>query len=518
MRREKTTDIDFREGCKPGDIVLELREITKRFPGVLANDRINFTVKAGEVHALLGENGAGKTTLMNIIYGLYQPDEGEIYLRGKKVVISSPLDAIRLGIGMVHQRFKLVPTLTVTENIILGLKEGGMIGKNKRVVERIEKLSEEFSLQVDPHARIWQLSAGEKQRVEILKMLYRDAQILVLDEPTSILTPAEAEQLSLLLRRMATRKMAVVPFITHKLPEVTATSDRVTVLRHGRVVEEIMTAQTNPRELARKMVGKSILFHLKKPEVAIGKPVLEIKNLKVLNDKGFPALNGISMTIREGEILGIAGVAGNGQSELAEVIAGMRPAGSGKIILLGEDITHLPTRKRIKKGLGHIPEEYMMGIVPDFSVADNLVLDKYFEEPFTYRWGFNRKAVDLFAEEMISKYKIRTPSKDTPAIHLSGGNLQKLILAREISHHPRLLITNLPTHGLDVGATEFIQNQLLALKKDQCAILLISGDLDEILSVSDRIAVLYEGRITGIVPAPEAEKDKIGALMAGIES
>ncbi len=518
MGKEKTTDINFRAGVKQGETVLELRNITKRFPGVLANDHINFDVKAGEVHALLGENGAGKTTLMNIIYGLYQPDEGEIYLRGKKVVISSPLDAIALGIGMVHQRFKLVPSLTVTENIILGLKEGGNIGRKKRVVERIEKLSEKFSLQVDPHARIWQLSAGEKQRVEILKMLYRDAQILVLDEPTSILTPAEAEQLSLLLRRMATEEMAVVPFITHKLPEVIATSDRVTVLRRGRVVEEIRTDRTNPRDLARKMVGKSVLFHLEKPEVVIGEPVLEIKNLQALNDKGFEALNGISLTIREGEILGIAGVAGNGQSELAEVIAGMRPVLSGKIILLGKDITNLSTRKRIEKGLGHIPEEYMMGIVPDFSVADNLVLDKYFEEPFTHRWGLDRKAVDRFAEEMIPRYNIRTPSKETPAIHLSGGNLQKLILAREISHHPRLLITNLPTHGLDVGATEFIQNQLLALKREQCAILLISEDLDEILSISDRIAVLYEGRITGIMPAGEAKKDTIGALMAGIES
>lgn len=518
MGKEETTDINFREGVRRGETVLELRNITKRFPGVLANDHINFDVKAGEVHALLGENGAGKTTLMNIIYGLYQPDEGEIYLRGKKVAISSPLDAIGLGIGMVHQRFKLVPSLTVTENIILGLKEGGIIGRKKRVVERIERLSEKFSLQVDPRARIWQLSAGEKQRVEILKMLYRDAQILVLDEPTSILTPAEAEQLSLLLRRMATEEMAVVPFITHKLPEVIAISDRVTVLRRGRVVEEIRTDRTNPRDLARKMVGKSVLFHLEKPEVAIGEPVLEIKNLQALNDKGFAALNGISLTIREGEILGIAGVAGNGQSELAEVIAGMRPALSGKIILLGEDITSLPTRKRIEQGLGHIPEEYMMGIVPDFSVADNLVLDKYFEEPFAHRWGLDRKAVDRFAEEMIPMYNIRTPSKETPAIHLSGGNLQKLILAREISHHPRLLITNLPTHGLDVGATEFIQNQLLALKREKCAILLISEDLDEILSVSDRIAVLYEGRITGIMPAEEAKKDTIGALMAGMES
>ena len=517
MGKENTTKIGFREGCQAGDMVLELRNITKRFPGVLANDHINFDVKSGEVHALLGENGAGKTTLMNIIYGLYQPDEGEIYLRGKKVVINSPLDAIALGIGMVHQRFKLVPSLTVAENIILGLKEGGIIGRMKRVVDRIEKLSEKYSLQVDPQSRIWQLSAGEKQRVEILKMLYRDAQILVLDEPTSILTPAEAEQLSLLLCRMATEEMAVVPFITHKLPEVIAISDRVTVLRRGKVVEEIRTDQTNPRDLARKMVGKSVLFELKKPEVAIGEPVLEISNLQVLNDKGIKALNGISLTIRESEILGIAGVAGNGQSELAEVIAGLRRVLSGKIIFSGEDITGLSTRRRIEKGIGHIPEEYMIGVVPDFSVADNLVLDKYFEEPFAHRWGLDHKAVERFAREMIPQYNIRTPSKDTPAIHLSGGNLQKLILAREISHHPRLLIANLPTHGLDVGAAEFIQNQLLALKLEKCAILLISEDLDEIMSVSDRIAVLYEGRITGMVPAADARKDRLGAWMAGVK-
>ena len=518
MDKERTIDISFREGIRRGDTVLSLKNITKRFPGVLANDHISFDVKAGEVHALLGENGAGKTTLMNIIYGLYQPDEGEIYLRGKKVVISSPLDAIRLGIGMVHQHFKLVPSLTVTENIVLGLKEEGITGRKKIIVERIRKLSEEFSLQVDPHARIWQLSVGEKQRVEILKMLYRNAQILVLDEPTSILTPDEAEQLSLLIRRMVAEEMAVIPFITHKLPEVSATTDRVTVLRRGKVVEEISTGQTNPRDLARKMVGKSVLFHLEKPEVAIGGSVLEIKNLHVLNDKGFPALNGISLTIRENEILGIAGVAGNGQSELAEVIAGLRVALSGKIILLGEDITGLPTRKRIEKGLGHIPEEYIMGIALDFSVADNLVLDKYFEKPFSNRWGLDQKEVDRFADEMISRYNIHTPTKETPAVHLSGGNLQKLILAREISHHPKLLIANLPTQGLDVGAAEFIRNQLLALKGRRCAILLISEDLDEILSVSDRIAVLYEGNINGIIPAGEAKKETIGALMAGIKS
>jgi len=517
MQKENTNKIGFCEGCQAGDMILELRNITKRFPGVLANDHINFDVKSGEVHALLGENGAGKTTLMNIIYGLYQPDEGEIYLRGKKVVINSPLDAIALGIGMVHQRFKLVPSLTVAENIILGLKEGGIIGRMKRVVDRIKKLSEKYSLQVDPQSCIWQLSAGEKQRVEILKMLYRDAQILVLDEPTSILTPAEAEQLSLLLRRMATEEMAVVPFITHKLPEVIATSDRVTVLRRGKVVEEIRTDQTNPRDLARKMVGKSVLFELKKPKVAIGEPVLEISNLQVLNDKGIKALNGISLTIRESEILGIAGVAGNGQSELAEVIAGLRRVLSGKIIFSGEDITGLSTRRRIEKGIGHIPEEYMIGVVPDFSVADNLVLDKYFEKPFAHRWGLDHKAVERFAQEIIPQYNIRTPSKDTPAIHLSGGNLQKLILAREISHHPRLLITNLPTHGLDVGAAEFIQNQLLALKLEKCAILLISEDLDEIMSVSDRIAVFYEGRITGMVPAADAVKDRLGAWMAGVK-
>jgi simple sugar transport system ATP-binding protein len=511
--------------AKPGETVIEMRGITKRFPGVVANDDIDFDVKAGEIHALLGENGAGKTTLMNIMYGLLQPDEGEIYVRGRKVVMRSPKDAIALGIGMVHQHFMLVEPHTVTENVILGLKSPkGILLDLEGAKRRIEELSKKYGLKVDPDAKIWQLSVGERQRVEIIKALYRGAQILILDEPTAVLTPPEVKELMAIIRRMAEQGHAVVPFITHKLPEVMAISDRVTILRRGKVVARIRTKDARESELARHMVGREVLFTIEKNPAKPGRVVLEVRNLKALSDRGLPALKNVSFSIREGEILGVAGVAGNGQRELAEVIAGLRRAVAGRVLIDGRDVTNLPPREIIKQGLGHIPEDRMgMGLILDFSIAENIILETHSDPPFAYRWilpfkkrwFIDQDEVDKYAEKLLLEYNIVAAGKDTLARHLSGGNLQRLILARELSREPKVLVANQPTRGLDVGATEFIRRKLLEQRDRGVAILLISEDLDEVMSMSDRIAVLYEGEIMGILPAEKAKVEEVGMMMAG---
>jgi len=504
-----------------------MRGITKRFPGVLANDHIDFDIKAGEIHALLGENGAGKTTLMNILYGFYRPDEGEIRIRGKRVVLRSPKDAIDLGIGMVHQHFMLVPPLTVTENVILGLKSSREPFLDlDRAEKQIVELSKKFGLKVDPKAKIEQLSVGEKQRVEIIKALYRGAQILILDEPTAVLTPPEVKELMIILRRMAKEGLAVIPFITHKLPEVMAIGDRVTVLRRGKVVARIRTKRTDERSLAKKMVGRKVLFRVKKYRCKISKLVLNVKNLWALNDKGLPALKNVSFSICGGEILGIAGVAGNGQRELAEVLTGLRKATRGRVYVRGKDMTNKSPGKFIDQGVGHIPEDRLgMGLVMDFSIAENLVLETHSKPPFAHqwfmpfdkKWFLNRHEIDKHAEKLISEYDIMTPSKDVPARNLSGGNLQRLILARELSRNPRVLIANQPTRGLDVGATEFIRNKLMEQRGKGMAIFLISEDLDEIISMSDNVAVMYEGEIVGMVPAAKARIKEMGLMMAGVK-
>jgi simple sugar transport system ATP-binding protein len=503
--------------AKPGETVIEMRGITKRFPGVVANDDIDFDVKAGEIHALLGENGAGKTTLMNIMYGLLQPDEGEIYVRGRKVVMRSPKDAIALGIGMVHQHFMLVEPHTVTENVILGLKSPkGILLDLEGAKRRIEELSKKYGLKVDPDAKIWQLSVGERQRVEIIKALYRGAQILILDEPTAVLTPPEVKELMAIIRRMAEQGHAVVPFITHKLPEVMAISDRVTILRRGKVVARIRTKDARESELARHMVGREVLFTIEKNPAKPGRVVLEVRNLKALSDRGLPALKNVSFSIREGEILGVAGVAGNGQRELAEVIAGLRRAVAGRVLIDGRDVTNLPPREIIKQGLGHIPEDRMgMGLILDFSIAENAILETHSSPPFARGWFIDPQEVGKHAERLIKEFNIMAPSKDTLANHLSGGNLQRLILARELSREPKVLVANQPTRGLDVGATEFIRRKLLEQRDRGVAILLISEDLDEVMSMSDRIAVLYEGEIMGILPAEKAKVEEVGMMMAG---
>jgi simple sugar transport system ATP-binding protein len=498
--------------------MVEMKAITKRFPGVVANNAIDFSLYGGEVHALLGENGAGKTTLMNILYGLYKPDSGEIFVRGNRVSIRSPKDAIALKIAMVHQHFELVQTLTVAENVGLGLKAKRWPLLNlDSVVKRVNELAKDYGLLVNPSARIEQLSVGERQRVEIIKALYREANTLILDEPTSVLTSQEVEGLFHFMHLMAAEGRAVV-IITHKLPEVMAVSDRVTVLRHGEVVARLKTKDTNPNELAEKMVGKEIL---RKKGLLEGQPsekaVLEIRQVSARNDRGILALDNVSLSLRPGEILGIAGVAGNGQTELAEVLTGMRKVVSGKVLVQGKDLTNASPREMIKHGVGHIPEDRMnSGLVLDMSIAENLVLEVRTDPRFEKRHMINNEQVRLNAKRLVEEYSISCAGVDASARTLSGGNMQKAILAKVLSRSPKVLIAAQPTSGLDVGATEFITEKLKEQRRLGIGILLISGDLNEIMSLSDRIACIFEGKIMGILPAATAKIEEIGLMMGGI--
>jgi len=512
-------------------VIVEMKGITKRFPGVTANDSIDFDLRAGEVHALLGENGAGKTTLMNTLYGIYRPDEGEIRAWGNTVALKSPRDAIRVGIGMVQQHFALVSNMTVAENVILGLRsEKGPLLEMRNIEERINDLSGTFNLVVDPKARIEQLSMGERQRVEIIKALYRDVKILILDEPTSVLTPAEVEELFKMLRSMVGRGLSIV-FITHKLREVIEITDRITVLRKGKVVARVETGLTNPTELAEMMVGKEVPPTTEKATPREGDVLLDVRNLSALNDKGLPALRGLSFSLRQGEVLGIAGVAGNGQRELAEVLTGMRKAESGNVSLFGEDVTGLSPRELIDLGVGHIPEDRIgTGLIADFSVAENLVLEVRSNPPFAHRWFLpstrflpfamnyflNHREIRDHAERLVEEYGILTPSLDAPARNLSGGNVQRLILAKVLSRSPKVLVAEQPTAGLDIAATEFIMGKLRSEKEKGAGIVLISGDLNEVMAVSDRVAVMYNGEIVGIVSAQEVNIAEVGLMMGGV--
>jgi len=492
-----------------------MKGITKRFPGVLANDHIDLEVLTGRVHALLGENGAGKTTLMNILSGLYRADLGEITIRGSEVNLQSPRDAINRGIGMVHQHFMLVEPFTVAENVTLGLDAPRLYLDLRRVEREIGEFSRQYGLEVDPKARIWQLSVGEQQRVEILKMLYRGVEILIMDEPTAVLTPQEVQDLFVTLRRMAAEGEAII-FISHKLEEVMAISDQVTVLRGGKVVATVDTATTTKEELARLMVGREVLFHVEKPLCQPGEVVLEIRDLQALNDKGLPAVQGVSLSMRSGEILGIAGVAGNGQRELAEVITGLRKATAGCVLISSCDLTNCSPLRVIREQVSHVPEDRLgMGLVPNLSVGDNVILKSYGEPPLSRGPFLDRPAIRRYVTGLIERFDIATPSPNTPVKLLSGGNLQKTILAREISVAPRMMVAVHPTRGLDVGATEWVRGLLLKQRGEGAAILLISEDLDELLQISDRIAVLYEGQIMGVVPAEEADIEDIGLMMAG---
>lgn len=504
------------DGVKHGDTILEARGITKRFPGVVANDQIDFEMRAGEIHAILGENGAGKTTLMKILYGLMQPDEGEIYVGGQRVKFHSPLDAIDLGIGMVHQNRKLVAAHTVIENIVLGHPRAGKILNLKKAGEEIADLCDRYGFKVDLKATVWQLSEGEKQVVEILKALYRGAKILILDEPTSALAPPETEKLLTSVQAMARDELAIIPFITHKLPIVLATSHRVTVLRRGKVTARLETSTTTEQGLAQEMVGREVIFRLERAAVERGKPILEVENLSALGNRGFLALQGVSFAVHEGEIFGIAGVSGNGQHELAEVLAGLRKAEGGRVIFDGKDITHSSSLDRWQLGMGYIPaERNEVGSIGDFSLVENMAMNYYFDDRYTRNGIVNYEGVRKLTEEIISDYGVATPSPDVKARNLSGGNLQKVILARVLARNPRLVIANLPTQGLDVGATEFVQNKLIEAKKAKAAVLLISEDLDEILALSDRVAPMYEGEFMGILPGGEVEREHVGAMMAG---
>ena len=499
---------------QPGqDSAVEMRGIVKRFPGVLANDDISFEALTGEVHALLGENGAGKTTLMNILYGIYHPDEGDIYIRGQRVTIRSPRDAIDLGIGMVHQQYRLVPTHSVAENVVLGLP-GNLLFPGRAARRKLEEFSEKYGLSVDPEARVWQLSAGEQQRVEIVKALYRGAGILILDEPTSMLTPGEIDDLLSIVRRMAADGHTII-FITHKLDEVLDISDRVTVLRQGKVVATQETARTDKPSLARLMVGREVLFRLEKKPPTVGQSVLQVKGLHALNDRALPAVKNVSFDVSAGEILGIAGVAGNGQRELVEALVGLRQSTKGQVLVGEKDVTNQPPRTLIEQGICYVPGERLVGLVPGLSVAENLILKDYCDAPFAQGAFLNYAAIDAHADRLVTQYSVTAPSRETPVRLLSGGNIQRVILARETYQAPTLLIAAHPTSGLDVGATESIRQLLLEQRDQGTAVLVVSEDLEEVMQLSDRIAVMFEGEIMGIVPAEEADLEIIGMMMAG---
>lgn len=500
------------EGREP---LVRMVDIVKRFPGVIANDHVDFTLFPGEIHALLGENGAGKTTLMNILYGIYQPNEGEIYVKGRKVEIRNPKDAMRLGIGMVHQHFLLIEKHTVAENIALGFAKR-IVNPLDEVRARIREFAEKYNLKVDPDAYIWQLSVGEQQKVEIIKSLCAGAEILILDEPTSVLTPQEANDLFNILRRMRAEGKGIV-FITHKLAEVFAVADRVTVMRKGRVVDTLPVEKATRGDLARMMVGREVVFTVERRPAEVGKPVLEVENLVVLGDRSREAVRGVSFQVREGEILGVAGVAGNGQRELVHAIVGLRKVKSGTVRILGVDTTNKSPREIAELGVGHIPEERLKyGIVPNLSVAENSILKSYYKSPYRKGLTIDYSEVRRNAENLINEYGIVVPSPETPAKLLSGGNMQKLIVGRELKRRPKLIIALNPTFGLDVGATEYIRKILLEQRDAGAAILLVSGDLDEVLQLSDRIAVMFNGQFMGIVRPEEVTVEEIGLMMSGV--
>ena len=501
-----------------GEVVLEARGITKRFPGVLANDQIDFQIRAGEIHAILGENGAGKSTLMKILFGQYQPDEGEIFLYGEKVVFKSPLDAIERGVGMVHQHRQLISAHTVLENIILGHPGAGKVPDVKRAAREINDLCHRFGFKVDLQAKVWQLSEGEKQAVEILKALYRGAEILIMDEPTSALTPVETEKLLASIQAMSNDNLAIVPFITHKLPIVLQISDRVTVLRRGRLVASLETGDATEESLAYALVGREMVFNTKREKVEAGKTILQVENLSAWHDKGTAALSAVSFAIREGEILGIAGVSGNGQRELVETIAGLRPPAGGKIILDGKDITNTSSARRWQLGIGYIPADRNgTGTIADFSLVENTAMNYYFDPDFSRRGILDYRKMRALTEEFIAEYGVAAPGPDVKAKNLSGGNLQKFVMARVLSRRPRLVMADLPTQGLDIGAMEFVRNKLIEARRNGAAVLLISEDLDEIFAISDWIAPIYEGKLMGILPVEQTTREEVGGMMAGIE-
>jgi general nucleoside transport system ATP-binding protein len=495
---------------------LRMTGIVKRFPGVLAANNINFDVRSGEVHALLGENGAGKSTLMKMLYGLYQPDRGRITINGHEVKITSPQDAISQGIGMIHQHFMLVPSLTVAENIALGMRsERGPLLDIDTVSKRVTALSKKYSLQVYPDVPVWQLAVGEQQRVEIVRALYRGGALLILDEPTAVLTPQEVDDLFVVLRQLADDGHALI-FITHKLHEVLAISDRITVLRGGVKVDTIPREGATKIQLAEMMVGRPVILAYDKVDREREQPRLELSGVRALSDRGDEGLKGVSFKLHGGEILAVAGVSGNGQHELAQVICGLRDATGGKIIAESDDITDWnPTQIQLK-GISYVPEERMIdGVVADFTVAENYVLQDHGRMPFARGIFMNFRKIADETRRAIKEYEIKTPSHDTPIKSLSGGNIQKLVLARELSRSPHILIAAQPTRGVDIGASEYIHKRLLGERERGTALLLISEDLDEIRALADRVLVMYEGEVMGIVDNATTTVEEIGLMMAG---
>jgi simple sugar transport system ATP-binding protein len=498
--------------------LLELRGITKRFPGVLANDSIDLTLNEGEILALLGENGAGKSTLMNILYGLYTPDEGEILVRGDKVDIQGPHDAIDLGIGMVHQHFMLVPVFTVTENVMLGVesvKNGVFLDRNE-ASQRIEDISFQFGLEVEPQVMVEDLSVGAQQRVEIIKVLYRQADILIFDEPTAVLTPQEVEDLFKVIHSLVDQGKSLI-FITHKLNEVLEIADRIMVLRNGAVVGSTTPEEATRASLANMMVGREVLLEVEKEPPQLGEVVLDVEDLHVCDDRELVAVDGVSFEVKAGEILGVAGVQGNGQTELVEALTGLREVESGNIKINGSETTNYSPREVTELGSAHVPEDRQRdGLVLSFSVADNLVMNTYYQPPFSRGMNLRQDEIDKAAAERVEAFDVRTPSIHVPVSNLSGGNQQKVIVAREFSRPIKLLIASQPTRGLDVGSIEYIHAQLVKKRNDGVAVLLVSPELDEVMSLSDRVAVMFDGKFIATLSGEEVTRERCGLLMAGI--
>jgi len=492
--------------------MIEMHNISKEFPGVKANDHVSFSVCTGEIHALLGENGAGKSTLMSVLTGLYRPDGGEIFIRGKRVEFSSPKDAVNHGVGMVHQHFKLVRPFTVAENVMLAIKHLKQIYNLKEIEQKVMEQSEAFGLSVDPKAKVWQLSVGEQQRVEIIKLLLLGAEILILDEPTAVLTPQEAESLYSTLHKMTQNGKAVV-LISHKMNEVMENTDRITVLRDGKSVGTVSTEDSNEQELAKMMVGRDIDALGKKKSCRSGQKIIELEHISAKGDSGIRKLNGVSLDIYEGEILGVAGVDGNGQKELAEVIAGLREAEQGTISFLGIDCTKFGRKKRIDQGISYVPEDRMTtGLVNDLNAYENIMLNGYRRAPGMF---INWSKVKKYTESLVEKFDVRLASLNYPVKMMSGGNIQKLLLAREIDSDPKLIVAVYPMRGLDIGATDYVKRLLIEQGENGKAVLFISEDLDDLFAMADRIVVMHGGEIMGIVKPNEATKEEIGLMMAG---
>jgi simple sugar transport system ATP-binding protein len=502
--------------AREDNYILDMQNITKIFPGVKANDNVNLSIREGEIHALVGENGAGKTTLMNILYGLYKPDGGEVFFRGKNVKLKEPQDAIELGIGMVHQHFMLVDPLTVTENIVLGNEpRSGIIIDRKKAKKEVQDISEKYGLYVDPDAKIEDIPVGMEQRVEIIKTLYRGAELLIFDEPTAVLTPQEIEELFEIFKSLKEQGKTII-FITHKLKEVKAISDRITVLRNGKSVDTVNTEDVTQEDVAELMVGRQVLLEVEKTEAKPGEKIFELKDLNVKDNRDIRVVNGVSFTVQKGEILGIAGVEGNGQTELIEAITGLRDIESGEIILRNKDISNYNARQIKREKVAHIPEDrHKHGLIMDFDLKENVILGYHDLEPFSKNGIMQYENISEYTQNLIEEYDIRGAGMQSQAKNLSGGNQQKLIVAREFSHDPEFLIASQPTRGVDVGSIEFIHKQIIDRRDAGAAVLLVSAELSEVLSLSDRIAVIFEGEIVDVLAASETDEMELGKLMTG---